>query len=206
MTPSDATISSAECTLETITAFMVPFFLAGAGGNPDIAKAAIRDLILAHNPETPAEMDLAGRIVAFSIVGLDNLRLSKAPDLSDTKVIRYRSNAITLMRSSDQARKILTAVREKREPTLKIPRPSVAPAPAAPETQRHPAGTKSPAHAGAPKNPPQDIEALKRDARALTQMFSKNGAPSSVSMPLIADPAVAAARAATAAIGNLRRA
>jgi hypothetical protein len=151
MTPSDATISSAECTLETITAFMVPFFLAGAGGNSDIAKAAIREMIGGHNPETAAEMDLAGRIVAFSIVGMDNLRLSMTPDLSVTKVLRYRSNAITLMRSSDQARKILDAVREKREPTHKIPRPSVAPAP---ESQRQPARVSVPAHAGAPKSPP----------------------------------------------------
>jgi hypothetical protein len=46
---------------------------------------------------------------------------------------------------------------------------------------------------------------MKRDARTLMRVFSKNGGQSAVSALMIPDPASTAA-AATAAIGNLRRA
>jgi hypothetical protein len=55
---------------------------------------------------TPTELDLVGRIIGFSVAAMDNLRLSMASDLSATKILRYRSNAVTLCRSSDQALKI----------------------------------------------------------------------------------------------------
>lgn len=120
--------TATECVMETIIGFLLPFFLAAAGGNADTARAAIRQLIDAYNATTATELDLAGRIVGFSIAALDNLRLSMEADLSDTKVLRYRSNAVTLGRASNQARKALEAIRANPDQPYNTPRPSVAPA------------------------------------------------------------------------------
>ena len=136
MTPSTASSNTTDrtataCVLETIIGFLLPFFLTAAGGNVDTARAAIRQLIDAYGAATATELDLAGRIVGFSIAALDNLRLSMGADLPVTKVLRYRSNAVTLGRASDQARKALAAIRANPDQPLKTPRPSVAPAPLA---------------------------------------------------------------------------
>jgi hypothetical protein len=178
MTQTEPNVS--DCIFNTIVGFLVPFFLAGAGGNQEIAKAAIRELVDAYSAGTPRELDLAGRVVGFSIVALDNLRLSMTPGLSDTKLLRYRCNAVTLSRSSETARKMLDALQAGQEVKREVPRPSVAAAPPAPKPV-------VPASASAvPKLPnggvsefPMDIETMKRDARIMMAAFSKNGATQS---------------------------
>lgn len=97
----DTDPSAFDCVLGNILGFMLPFFLVSAAGNAGLARAAIKELIDAYQASSPAELDLVGRIIGFSIAAMDNLRLSMAPDLSDTKVLRYRCNAVTLSRSSD---------------------------------------------------------------------------------------------------------
>jgi hypothetical protein len=138
MSQIDHDVSAIDCLFETILGFMLPFFLVGAGGSPDIAGAAVRELIDAYGAGTSTELDLVGRIVGFSIAALDNLRLSMTTGMSDTKVLRYRCNAVTLSRASDQARTILEAVQAKPEQTRRLPRPAVAAAPAAVEAPRAP--------------------------------------------------------------------
>jgi len=180
-----------ECLFETILGFMVPFFLAAANGNPDLARATARQLINAYNPATATELDVAGRIIGFNIAAMDNLRLSMTQGLSDTKILRYRSNAVTLSRAADQSRKILEATKANPETTHKIPRPSITPAP-------------SPKSQTAPAQPP-DIETMKRDARILMQAFSKNGPQGSASILTIPDPTTLAKAAAAQAVSAVRR-
>jgi hypothetical protein len=115
-----------NCIRATICGFLIPFFLTAAGGNLEAARAAILELIDAYNACTITELDLVGRIVGFSIVAMDNLRLSMTQDLSDTKVLRYRSNAVALSRAAEQARHILMVLQETREMTGNIPRPAIA--------------------------------------------------------------------------------
>jgi hypothetical protein len=182
-----------ECLFETIFGFMVPFFLTAAQGNPDLARATVRQLINAYNPGTLTELDLAGRIVGFNIVAMDNLRLSMTQGLSDTKILRYRSNAVVLSRAAHQSRKILEAKRANPETTHKTPRPSVAPAPPpkpAPQTV---------------VSPPADIETMKRDARILMQAFSKNGPQGSASILAIPAPPIFARASAAAAVSAVSR-
>jgi hypothetical protein len=185
-----------ECLLETIFGFMVPFFLAAAQGNPDLARATVRQLINAYNPGSPTELDLAGRIVGFSIVAMDNLRLSMTQGLSDTKILRYRGNAVVLSRAAEQSRKILEATRTQPDAAHKIPRPAIAaappPAPAKPTPQTA-------------TTPPMDVEAMKRDARILMQAFSRNGPQASASILAIPDPATLAKAAAAQAVAAIRR-
>lgn len=194
--PADPTF---DCLLGTICDFLLPFILVGAGGNLTIARAAVYDLIAAHHPATATELDLVGRILGFSIAAMDNLRLSMGDDLSATKVLRYRSNAVSLSRASEHARKILHALQQNREETGKIPRPSVAAAPtpvaAKPQTvpvtpQPTPAALlpTSTAPAGIASIPPMDIDAMKRDARVMMAAFSKNGPQASTAIAAIPNP------------------
>jgi hypothetical protein len=61
MSTTDHDVASIDCLFETILGFMLPFFfLVGAGGNADIARAAVRELIDAYNASTPTELDLVG--------------------------------------------------------------------------------------------------------------------------------------------------
>jgi hypothetical protein len=136
--------SAFDCILGNIFGFMLPFFLASAAGNAGLARTAIKELIDAYQASSPAELDLVGRVIGFSIAAMDNLRLSMTPDLSATQVLRCRCNAVSLNRSSDQALKILEAVQAKREQSRKIPRPSVAAAPPPPVRPGTPIRPSSP--------------------------------------------------------------
>jgi hypothetical protein len=213
----DTDPSAFDCVLGNIVGFMLPFFLVSAAGNAGLARAAIKELIDAYQASSPAELDLVGRIIGFSIAAMDNLRLSMAPDLSDTKVLRYRCNAVTLSRSSDQALKILEAVQARQEQSRKIPRPSVAAAPPPPgraatstiPSPRLPSpliavsSNAGLTNGGVSEFPAIDIETMKRDARIMMAAFSKSDTHSTT-IPAILDPAASAAAAARAAIAAAR--
>jgi len=203
--------TAADCTRATIIGFLLPFFLAGAGGNPACAEAAIRTLVDTYNAQTPAQLDLVGRIIGFSITAMDNLRLSATPGLSDTKLLRYRTNAVTLGRSSDQARTLLAALQAGQEIKRDVPRPTVAAAPPAPKTPAiRPATVVNvpiAAHKGAIADVfagPIDIEAMKRDARTMMDAFSKHGGQAS-SLLMTPDPVAMSGAAAHAAVRDAMR-
>jgi hypothetical protein len=201
MTQPDQESPPLDCLYATICGFLIPFFLAGAGGSREAARAAILELINAYHPATVTELDLVGRIVGFSIVAMDNLRLSMEDGLSAAKVLRYRSNAVSLSRASEQARAILTAIQAKRDTAAQIPRPTIAaantpaavlapPDPAPPSlapsaTAPRLAIPVGPAIASLGEAPPMDIEAMKRDARLMMAAFSKHGAQASTAIAAI---------------------
>lgn len=213
--PAMSADNPADCTFETVMAFLLPFFLTGTGGNPDIARATITRLLNSYRATTPSEHDLVGRIVGFSVAALDNLRLSMTPNLSDAKLLRYRTNAVTLSRASDQAKKMLEASQAQQPAKTDVPRPSVAAAPppsVQPPSVRPPPAQQAtrashppaPPRAPAPGTattalPPLDIDTMKRDARIMMQAFSKNGAQTSI-LTHIPDPATAVKAAARAAV------
>jgi len=125
-----------DCISQTILDFMLPFFLAAAGGDADLARAAIFELLDAYNAVTTPELDLAGRIIIFSTAAMDDLRLSMSdPQMSDTKKLRYRSNAVALSRSAEQCRKVLEAMQAKRQATNQPPAPAFSELPQTAITQ-----------------------------------------------------------------------
>ncbi len=100
---------------DAICMLLMPFFMLGASDEPSKAHGAVADLLRAYDPETTQELDLAARIIGFSAAALDNLRLSMAdPAMPDTKVLRYRSNAVSLSRSSEQCRVTLKRIQSER--------------------------------------------------------------------------------------------
>ena len=204
--------TAVDVIFENILDFLLPFFLAAAGGEAGLARATIQELAEAYNATTVTELDLVGRILGFSVVAMDNLRLSMTQGMSDTKVLRYRSNAAALSRAGEQCRKILEMVQGHRKPVPvslsqvpaphipaphipapHIPAPRIEPAPPAPVRTISAAHTPSSGH-GTPaggfpddflSGMPKNIEAMKRDARLLMAAFSKNGAPSGPAMAVV---------------------
>ena len=155
----------ATCLFDQILGFMLPFYLAAAGGDAKLARDAILELLDAYNSATATELELAGRIVGFSTVAMDNLRLSMQPDLSDAQILRYRSNAVALSRAAEQCRTILEGMQGKRKPADKpmaVPRPVIAPAPKVRAETARPAAAK--AVGGAPMLP-ADLESMRQSAR-----------------------------------------
>ena len=200
-----------DCILENILGFMLPFFLASAGGNADIARAAIRHMIEPFNPKTPTELELVGRILGFGIVSMDNLRLSMTLGMSDTKVLRYRSNAVSLSRAADQCRKILEALQGTGKPAAKpkpVPQPVIAAAPPSPVVKTQPPQFAKADMRPQYREPPMDLEAMKRDARTMLSVFANTGrAPGqSVAIPQIRDPAALVGAAVRDAMAASKRA
>ena len=149
---------------DSICLLLMPFFLLAAGDDPEKAQTAVAHMLRAYNPTTPQELDLAARIVGFGIACLDNLRLSATtPDLPDTKILRYRSSAVSLSRSAEQCRTALNKLRAEQPPAKPAPQPQ--PVPQA-EKLRAPLP---------PMNTAQ-MEKAKSDARAMLTGLAKLGA------------------------------
>jgi len=205
-----------DCIFEHILGFMLPFFIPAPGGHPDRARAAITELAEAYNVAGATELELVGRILGFSTVAMDNLRLSMNPEMSDTKVLRYRSNAVALSRAGEQCRKILEVVQANRKPAQpprSIPRPSVVAAPAAEaaKPKPQPPAPRMPEPAvlsgGVPLFP-ADLEAMKQGARVMLAAFSEDAGPSdrtAASFPDIPDTAAMVGAAVREAIAASER-
>jgi hypothetical protein len=115
---------------DAICMLLMPFFMIGASDDPRKAHGAVADLLRAYEPANPQELDLAARIIGFSAAALDNLRLSMAnPAMPDAKVLRYRSTAVSLSRSSEQCRATLKKIQAERPQTEQSKYRIVAPAP-----------------------------------------------------------------------------
>jgi hypothetical protein len=124
---TDRTATTIDCISEFILDFLLPFFIAGAGGDDELGRAAILELAEAYDAVTAMELEVVGRLLGFSVVAMDNLRLSMKPDMSDTKVLRYRSNAVALSRAGEQCRKVLEVMQRNRKPVVKPMAVAVAP-------------------------------------------------------------------------------
>lgn len=205
MSLAEAPPTAVDVIFENIFDFLLPFFLAAAGGKADLARAAIQELAEAYDATTVTELDLVGRILGFSVVAMDNLRLSMNQGMSDTKILRYRSNAVALSRAGEQCRKILEVVQGQRNRVRtaehaappRVPGPAIEPAP---PVQMLPARRPGSLAAIVPpgglpddflSGMPNNIAAMKRDARILMAAFSRNDAasgPAIAAVPKAADP------------------
>jgi hypothetical protein len=172
MTSNTTQPNTMDRAFDAICMLLMPFFLLGAADDPNKARNAVADLIRAYNPADTKELDLVARVIGFSIAALDNLRLSMtSPELSDTKVLRYRSTAVSLSRSAEQCRVILTRMQTD-EPAARPQAERQAAAPQKPQPQ--PTAAKPP-----PSLPPMStasIEQAKTEARAMLAGLAKLGA------------------------------
>lgn len=162
--------------LEAISMLLMPFFLLGAGDDPEKARNAVAAMIRAYNPSTIQELDLVARIIGFSTAALDNLRLSMGgPTLSDSKILRYRSTAVSLSRSAEQCRATLQKMQTEQAETQHAPQPEKQTAAlriSAPQPNAQPAMPK----AALPPMSPASIEKAKAEARTMLAGLAKAGA------------------------------
>jgi hypothetical protein len=156
MSHSESQPDTIDCLFTTILDFLLPFYLAGAGGNAEIARIAIADLVEAYDAATTRELDLAGRLVGYNAAAMDNLRLSMRADLSDRKILQYRNNAVALGRLAEQSRLLLEAMQTKRQQAhAQHPMPQPRPAPVAPPKPSAPPHGQPPAQPHASAHPAQ---------------------------------------------------
>jgi hypothetical protein len=214
MSLSESPPTPIDVIFENILGFLLPFFLASAGGDADLGRAAIQELAEAYRVATATELELVGRLLGFSVVAMDNLRLSMDREMSLSMVLRYRSNAVALSRAGEQCRKVLEVVQGNRKPVQQslpsqvpgVPKPNIAAAPPAPvraKASLHPTvGTAWDRPVAVSLNGaalpadfmsefPLDIESMKRDARILLAAFSKDAGalPAAAAVfPKVPDP------------------
>ncbi len=85
--------------LETIIAFLMPYFIAASRDKQE-ARSEILDTLAAYETRTRAEMLQAAHIIAFGLTTLDVLAEAKTAEMSQSMRLRYRSCANSLNRST----------------------------------------------------------------------------------------------------------
>jgi hypothetical protein len=115
--PDDPALTPLECTFDIVFGLMLPIYLAAAKGDLALARTALCDLIDSYDAVNAAEIELVSRIHTLSHVAMDSMNRSLQPDLSDTKILRYRSSAMAMLRTAEQCRKALEAMQTRRRET-----------------------------------------------------------------------------------------
>jgi hypothetical protein len=92
--------------LETIIAFLLPYFSAAAADIMD-ARSEIIDTLASYATRTRAEMLQAAHIIALGMTTLDVLAEAKTAEMSVSMRLRHRSCANSLNRSTLQTEKAL---------------------------------------------------------------------------------------------------
>ena len=206
MTASAPDPDTMDRAFDAICMLLMPFFLLGAADDQAKARQAVGDLIRAYNPANTMQLDLVARVVGFSIAALDNLRLSMAgPELSDTKVLRYRSSAVSLSRSAEQCRLVLTKMRTEQPEESPIPRPRAEPRASAPAPHTQIAKPSTPL---TPISKPS-LERAKTEARAMLAGLAKLGTACAPGQGMTAiriapDPAAQIAASVAAALAEMK--
>ena len=91
--------------LDRILAFLAPFFLTGADGNPQAARFAAAETLQAYAARNEQELRLAAQIIAFSLRALDALARAAEPGLDLKAILRLNSSAATLHRAAMRCQK-----------------------------------------------------------------------------------------------------
>jgi hypothetical protein len=85
--------------LDTIVAFLLPYFSDAAANSADV-RAEIIETLAAYATRTGAEALKAAQIIAFSMSTLDTLAEAKSTALTPSQRIRFRGCANSLNRSA----------------------------------------------------------------------------------------------------------
>src|SRR5579871_4217771 len=92
---------------------MMPLFMGGATYNsdPELARTAAIEMLNCFQPRDSWEVLTGAQISGFGLAALGSIGLSMQPGLSLPMSLRLRSNANSLHRSGNQARKALDTYR-----------------------------------------------------------------------------------------------
>lgn len=101
--------------LETILPRLALLFLAGAAGDPNLARSAAIQMLAAYKAQTPDEITLAAEIISCSFHTLELFARSAEPGLSLNDVLRIHASAVGLSRESHKAQRRLHQLQRARQ-------------------------------------------------------------------------------------------
>ena len=104
----------AQALLNTVLTRLAALFLLGAGGNPDAARDAARQMLASYHVQTEEELALVAEIISFSFHAMEALAQAAAPDLSLNQKLRLRGGAVSLSREGHKAQRRLDRLRRDR--------------------------------------------------------------------------------------------
>jgi hypothetical protein len=100
--------------LDTVLGHLAPHFMASTGNDLPKARHAASRLLAAYNAETEDEISLAAEIISFSFNALEALSEAADPELSLTRKLRLRGNAVSLSRESHKSQRKLDQLQRTR--------------------------------------------------------------------------------------------
>jgi hypothetical protein len=124
----------AQAILDTVIGRLAVLFLTGAAGDMAAAREAARQMLAAHNAETPGELTLAAEVISLQFHTLEALSYASDPRLSLNKILRLRGSAVSLSRESHKAQRKLDQLQSARRAGTTA-QPAEAPTPARPAVE-----------------------------------------------------------------------
>jgi hypothetical protein len=112
ITPADDDTSTypADVLINLIVTLLAPMFIAAAGGNTGRARVAALETLTSYQARSHASLVKVANIIAFGLATLGSLSLSMGDDLDIPAILRLRSNANALDRSTDRNERALKAL------------------------------------------------------------------------------------------------
>jgi hypothetical protein len=112
----------AQVLINLIITLLTPMFIAAAGGNLDLARAAAAETLDAYRVQSDSDLLTAALIIGFSLAALNALSRSMEDSIPLQMVLRLSGNANACNRSAQQNRKTLQ--QPVPEPAALPPHPS----------------------------------------------------------------------------------
>jgi hypothetical protein len=112
--------------LDLLSTLLAPLFLAAAGNNPNLARAAALETLAEYQANSGADLLLAAQVIGFSLMSLSTLMESLAETLTPTAASRMQGTANSLSRTADRCRKALEKTRREPPPAPPPPPPAVS--------------------------------------------------------------------------------
>jgi hypothetical protein len=95
----NAPVRSAQVLINLIVTMLAPMFLTAVGGDLNHARIAAAETIASYRVESPADLIVAAKIVAFGLAALGSLSLSMDDNLPAAMILRLRANAVACDRA-----------------------------------------------------------------------------------------------------------
>jgi hypothetical protein len=102
---TDPKLHPADVFMDLIVTCLAPMFLAAAGGDLNVARAAAIETINAHNPRNQADLLPIAQIIAFGLAVLGSVSLSMAERIPIPLILRLRGQAASLNRAAERCRR-----------------------------------------------------------------------------------------------------
>ncbi len=109
-TPSDEDTYPADILINLIVTLLAPMFIAAAGGDIGRARVAALETLSSYQTRSHASLIKVANIIAFGLATLGSLSLSMEDDVDIPLVLKLRTNATALDRSSDRNERALKAL------------------------------------------------------------------------------------------------